>query len=48
VEMGTDKKYKPVNKCGICGKNVVNLTREEQDEHEAKCLKWKKEQKTLF
>jgi hypothetical protein len=46
--MGTSKKYKPVNQCKICGENVVNLTREEQDAHEEKCLIWKREQKTLF
>jgi hypothetical protein len=25
AKMATDKKWKPENLCGICGKNVVNL-----------------------
>ena len=45
--MGTSKTYKPENNCLVCGTSVVNMSREQQDIHEEKCRKLRKEQKTL-
>lgn len=32
--MGTDKRYKPINKCLKCPKNMANMSWEQQTEHE--------------
>ncbi len=40
--MGTSKRFKSENRCTKCGKDVINLTRQEQDLHEIKCAKQKK------
>jgi len=37
--MGTSKQYKPENNCTKCGKSVINMTREQQDDHEIECKK---------
>jgi len=35
--MATSKRFKDENKCTRCGKDVMNLTRMQQDEHEKEC-----------
>ena len=40
--MGTSKRFKSENRCTRCGKDVMNMTRLEQDDHEKECLKQKK------
>lgn len=41
--MATDKKWKTTdNRCTRCLKNVENMTRVEQDQHEVECKKQEK------
>ena len=40
--MATSKRFKSENLCTNCGKDVMNLTRLQQDKHEIECKKQQK------
>lgn len=40
--MGTSKRFKDHEFCTRCGKDVINLSAEEQEEHIKNCLKQQK------